>query len=496
MSAQVPDLMKIGSVDTEMTQDVQTIITDPVVFNQNTCRFTLQHIGFWHSNSRLSLELEPDTSASKLNAMTGENCNATYSVMPAISSLIERVNLSVGGKTICELEDFAHFDAYKGMFIPNEVNKDRESIISGKILNHGLAMDAGSGDLASGYTIDNGTYPHTQTQATGAFIPLNASNTTSASFSPGTNGTTGIFPNDNLLIRNGPSLTIPVSSLFPFLFFNQLPLYMIDEEVSINITWTPLASDRRACVQAEDPEDQRFSIRQNSVQLISDYLTYDQNIMNAYRDANRDMNFNYVDYRLAKRSYSASTTGQVKQVLNVGGAGRIVSRLVVGMSDDNVSSDNLLNAFTSTAPGVVGANVQTLTTNVRSNDEYLYSIDRNNLSTLFHDVRMSEGLPPNVSRDEYSGEGGGGGGGLSIATDALYNGYQVGLHDSGLRGNFFYQGYKMNKNERINSRGIELETQYSQVPALSGAETYTQRCWIEVLRTATLIDGKMECYYA
>ena len=54
----------------------------------------------------------------------------------------------------------------------------------------------------------------------------------------------------------------------------------------------------------------------------------------------------------------------------------------------------------------------------------------------------------------------------------------------------------MNKNERINSRGIELETQYSQVPALTGAETYTQRCWIEVLRTATLIDGKMECYYA
>ena len=41
MSAQVPDLMKIGSVDTEMTQDVQTIITDPVVFNQNTCRFTI-----------------------------------------------------------------------------------------------------------------------------------------------------------------------------------------------------------------------------------------------------------------------------------------------------------------------------------------------------------------------------------------------------------------------------------------------------------------------
>lgn len=492
MSAQVPDLMKIGSVDTEMTQDVQTIITDPVVFNQNTCRFTLQHIGFWHSNSRLSLELEPDL-VGGLNAMGGDNCNATYSVMPGISSLIERVNLSVGGKTICEVEDFAHFDAYKGMFIPNEVNKDRESIISGKILNHGLNMVDDSTNLSTGYTIDNGTYPHTQTDTTGAFVPLSASNTTSASFMEDANG---IFPNDNLLIRNGPSLTIAVSSLFPFLFFNQLPLYMIDEEVSINITWTPLASDRRACIQAEEGATQRFNIRQNSVQLISDYLTYDQNIMNAYRDANREMNFNYVDYRLAKRSYSASTTGQVQQILNVGGAGRIVSRLIVGLSDDNVDAQNLLNAFTSTSPGVVGANTQILTTNVRANDEYLYPIDRNNLSTLFHDVRMSEGLPPNVSRDEYSGEGGGGGGGLSVSTEADYNGYSVGQHSKGLRGQFCYQGHKMNKNERINSRGVELETQYSQVPALTGSQTYTQRCWIEVLRTATLIDGKMECYYA
>ena len=105
MSAQVPDLMIIGAVDTEMTQDVQTIITDPVVFNQTTCRFTLQHIGFWHSNSRLVFQLDE---TDPLNLITGANANATYSVGNGISQIVERVNLSVGGKTICELEDFAH----------------------------------------------------------------------------------------------------------------------------------------------------------------------------------------------------------------------------------------------------------------------------------------------------------------------------------------------------------------------------------------------------
>ena len=50
----VPDLMRIGAIQTEMAQDVQTIITDPVVFDQNTCRITLQNIGFLHSLSRIS----------------------------------------------------------------------------------------------------------------------------------------------------------------------------------------------------------------------------------------------------------------------------------------------------------------------------------------------------------------------------------------------------------------------------------------------------------
>ena len=57
----VPDLMRIGAIQTEMAQDVQTIITDPVVFDQNTCRITLQNIGFLHSLSRISFVVEADS---------------------------------------------------------------------------------------------------------------------------------------------------------------------------------------------------------------------------------------------------------------------------------------------------------------------------------------------------------------------------------------------------------------------------------------------------
>ena len=58
---------------------------------------------------------------------------------------------------------------------------------------------------------------------------------------------------------------------------------------------------------------------------------------------------------------------------------------------------------------------------------------------------------------------------------------------------YFYQAHRLNRNERINSRGIELETTYSD---LDGGVDFTQRVWIEIVRSATLKNGMFDCYYA
>jgi len=243
MSAQVPDLMKIGAIQTEMTQDVQTIITEPVVFNQNVCRITLQNIGFLHSMSRLAIQV----SATALNDWNASNANATFGAGMAIHNLVERASLSVGGKTICEVEDFSQFMAYKSMFIANEINKERESVISGRIMNFKPIYTLRSGYSASAYGLDNGTDPVVDFNApAGAFVP------NGSGVSPGTPGagqvlslgsasaiTSGVQVQDNLLVRNEPELQISLSDLFPFLRFNQLPLYMMAEQVSINIVWNP-----------------------------------------------------------------------------------------------------------------------------------------------------------------------------------------------------------------------------------------------------------------
>lgn len=475
-SSQVPDLMKLSQIPTDLEQNVDTDILEPVVFSQSFCRFTLQNKGFLHSFSSIVLNLEAPTS----------NPNATYPTNIGIHSLIERATLKVGAKTICEIEDFANYMGYKSLFIDNDINQERESVISGRITAHQLAYTDGSDAEAKFYTIDNNTYPVSSVNGSEFRPTFSSAGQQSASFVEA-----GYQVKDNLILVNKPEFRISLADLFPFLRFNQLPLYMIDEPISIELVWTPQSSTRRFCTQDTGKDvSERLNIEQSSVKMIADYIFYNGDTMSSYQNANREMNFNYVDYRLAKRTYAYNDT--TKQILNVGGAGRIVNKLFVAMGQDSASNSGLLNVYISQAPSLSGSNVGQLTTNVRYNDHYLYPIDRKLGAIQFHDVTQSEGNVPYISKDEYNQEGGGaGGGGLAVDPADGYNGFPM---DDEWRGKYNYQAHRLNRNERINSRGIELETTYNL--ALTGTDNYTQRVWIELVRSATLNNGVMDIFYA
>ena len=490
---QVPDLMQLGNIPDDLAQEVETDVLDPVVFNQNFCRFTLQNKGFLHSFSRLTFALDlPNAS----------NQGATYPANIGIHSLIDRATLKVGAKTICELEDFNKYMAYKSMFIATDINKERESVLTGRVMYNEFHYNNASGDLnnfdSDGTCLGNGTAIIDELQPAGAeWLP--AQSLTNGSFV-----STGVQVNDNLLLKNTPVFQIALSDLFPFLRFNQLPLYMMKEQISIELVFSPVSGVERFCVQAggaggPDTANQ-INITQGSVQMVADYIFYDGQMLADYAAANSEMSWNYVDYRLTKRSYiEGASTVQTPQVLNVGGAGRIVNKLIVGMFDDGAGTTgkNVLNGFhsKSASNNTANLNVGQLTTNVRYNDHYLYPIDRTLSAIQFHDVVQTEQNVPYVSRDQYNQEGGGTTGGGLAAT--FYNGHSCRGPNTGIRGNFCWNAHRLNRNERINSRGIELETLYSALPDANGTgSTFTQRCWIEIVRTATLRDGFMDCYWA
>ena len=94
----VPDLIKIGSVDTNTAIGVDTDVLDPVISNENFMRYRLQNKGILHSNSKLTFSV---TSSGGVDAF--------YPVNVGAMGLIERCRLVVGTKTLCETQDFAHF---------------------------------------------------------------------------------------------------------------------------------------------------------------------------------------------------------------------------------------------------------------------------------------------------------------------------------------------------------------------------------------------------
>ncbi len=527
-SSQIPDLLKIGSIPVNTAQDVETAVLEPVVHNDTFCRFVFQNKGILHSHSKIEVSL---------------NNMDTQAILPigvGIYSLIDRVALKMGTKTICEIEDFAHWYAYKSMFVANENNKEREVFQNGRAIAHqpqyedalaqaGPTQGSGESNTLAGFLgVDWGRdYKDSRNGA-----------------NPYTDGDMNLKPQDWQLLKqeaqeaansgqftdlddDAPTWQMSLSELCPFLKMNQLPLYMIKEQVSLELTFTPSkgtdqekAESRRVVQVREDdgttPAPSAPTINTAKTRLIADYLYFPQEMMEAYQNANANMSFTYVDFQLSKQSVS-KTQLQSQGIRNIGGAGRIVSKLFWGIQDEFAESEYLLGNFYSQGPDRTYSNTPatdsngTATFNLKYNDNFLYPIDVDNSARHFYNVQSTEGLVPFVNREEYCGEG-------DALTDRKVAGWRQGGNgaDQGteaqrenhanLTSKFFWNGARLNKNQRINSRGIELYYKVNDMPDLisrtDGAANvypspgYIQRVYMEVVRTATLNNGYFQCYYA
>lgn len=526
-SSQIPDLLKIGAVPSNTAQDVETAVLEPVVHNDKFCRFVFQNKGILHSHSKIEIGL--------LNS----DSECIFPVGVGVYSLIERVALKMGTKTICEIEDFAHWYAYKSMFVANENNKERELYQNGRAIAHSQQYEdaradagaaAGGGEsntLASNIGIDWGRdyKDHRNSdddQKLDDAMRLDIhdwQNLSQRKFKAANDVV--IYDRD----EDAPTFQMSLSELCPFLKMNQLPLYMIKEQVSLELTFSKSGTDTdkdasRRIVQFADKaggvDDLPLcEIDVGNTRLIADYLYFPQEMMEAYAQSNANMSFTYVDYQLSK--YSIDKTDVKSQMIrNIGGAGRIVSKLFWGVQDEFVESEYLLNNYYSQGPSRTYAGTPATdkngnaTFNIKYNDNFLYPIDVDNSARHFYNVQSTEGMVPFINREEYCGEGDAtttrtafgwtqGGNGATSGTQAVRLGH------SNLVSKFFWNGARLNKNQRINSRGIELYFKVDELPDKitrnDGTDDYVspgyvQRVFMEVVRTATLSGGYFQCYYA
>jgi len=449
----IPDLMKIGSIPSDLSQDMDTEVLDPVVQSDNFCRFVLTNKGFLHSFSKITLAVKE---------LTGKE-NATFPAGVGIHSLIQRCALRIGTTTVAEIDDFNSWMGYKSMFIDMDTNLERETFLTGRTLAYRLDYNDTEGDIdninASNLYLENRLDPVID----GA-------------------GSADLAPAEFIRNENKAVFSVSVADLFPFLRFNQLPLYMIDQQISIELYFQPADTLKRCCTKKSELTGGIFEIDQTQTKFISDYIYYDGDLMEQYRNQNKEMNWTYTDYRLAKRTITSATL-LTANTIDIGGAGRLINRVITGLEFQAVNDTSVLNAFHSTAPDMTVDNNGIATTNLIYNDNRLYPIDRSNNALHFHDLVQTEQNVPHVCRDGFNREG------IGLSATYKYNGYDLADDTEGLAGKFFYLGYRLNRNERVNSRGIQLELKYSTVKT----GTYTHRCWLELVKSATLSNGKFSC---
>jgi len=466
----IPDLMKIGQIPTSYGQQLYTDVIDPVTFNQNRVRFTLQRVsGFLHSNSKVTLGVVPLT-----------NDKAYYPVHIGVANLIKSATLLVGNKTICAIEDFSEYHAYQSMFISNENNKERELYLSQRCMNHGTQY---TNFINSSTAAPNNAGPKIFLDV-GRNASVNASGVASYELLP------HMFNDGSSTqtIADAPVYSVYLSDLFPFLKTNQLPAFMINEEIHIDIEFQPKTTTlsgalqtKRLCVDQGDDDTVEYSINEDEVKLVYDSIVYDGNIMAQYAEQNPRLVFQYEDYRLAKRT--GTQTAFTNLTFSVGGNGRLVSKVFFGLQDH---SDFVAKSLLGGSKAVAPDTAETLTVNLLYNDRYLFSVDRSNPAQLFQTTAHAEGQIPMIARDEWIEAP------VDVLTADTLQGHEQNGTIDGLAANFRWTALRLNRGERINNKGIDLIYKNSN-PA---ASTYTLRVWLEMLKVAVIERGEMSCYFA
>lgn len=455
-SSNVPAMLQAGRIDTNMSMDVSSDVIDPIVINDTSCRFVLTNKGYLHDGSRITIGVLKNASVA---------AGAFFPLNLGVYSLIRRATLTIGGNVVSETDDFNHFKAYESMFLSSEINKSRESVMSGRCISHDFryveTAGSQSNTAADQYGLDTGV------EYDGGALKLP----------------------QFLDVNNEPTFSVTLAQLFPFFKGGiNLPLFAMKQEVIIDLVWEPITSQGRCSVNATADTGTQFKIDTTNVKLVSDHIFYDGEKMAADLQTymTQQTNFVFNDYRLTKTSLSVEDAKN--SVRNLGGAGRRVTKVITGVNDDNRGDRYILNKFAAVAPdrdytSPSASNVRnngTLTTNIRMNDFFVFPIDLSNSAVLFDKTTRAEGSFPFVTCEEYSSEG-------DVLTNATFEGTaQNG--STGLLGNFFFQSYKLPAG-RVNSRGLELTTKFDSLPALTGSQTYSQRTWIEIGKVATLQNG-------
>ena len=255
----LPDILKVKPMATVDTMTIHTSILEPVVCNQNVCRFTLERRGILDINSAVQVGAvyAPDPA---------DGPRLTFPpIRTGGHALVKTATLRIGATAIATTDQYGHYETMMRQFKAVEERVRKDGVLSGCI---------------------DGLEPSNLED--GSLQPMNLG----WGRQPNANGeptTTAVVPKANLYSRKaqGENTTavfaIKLSQLFPMMRSVQLPLYLIQEPVSIEIQWADGSVFGETYVTSRDnpltPMAGKVEIATTQVKFLADYLTYSDDRM-------------------------------------------------------------------------------------------------------------------------------------------------------------------------------------------------------------------------
>jgi len=452
---ELPDLLRVAPFDMRTDMRVETSILDPVVNTESNCRFVIPNKGILNSaTARINLGVK----------CSGEGADKVAVFLPlanGVYSMVNRAVLKVGTKVLSEIVDLNYYMAYRSNLLHSETVKNIESVVSGRGLSYGVNPY----NLTATSQQTNLSNAYSYTSRAGANTNQNDYNLDVPYYS-------------NMLLTQEVNFQLSLKELFPILSQWNLPLFMMKEQVSIELFY----SDNEEHTTVDRVQNTTHTAvvvaNTNKCFLICDYIYYDEEKMNIIAERqNANPVFDYVEHQLVKSSIADNPAG-ASFIRNVGGAGQYVNKI---MSMNNQILNKEGNMTTILGPYASGTpDVGSLAYNLIYNDVRLFPVNVSNLAHVASNIQYAEVIALQVPIAHFTK------GKVASPAQTCVN---IDI-PTGCDGKRFFITTKLLNNNRINQRGVLLQ----QHATFNGVNTIN-RSYLELLKGMKLVNGYLETMF-
>ena len=320
----------------------ETIFNKPRSINNNTATFRIENSGILDfKSSRLVLQA---------NSTTANDDMVAYVANCGVASLIQTATLKCG-KVICTSQNYGnYFSIVHNSFTSNNDKTEKDRYLYGTFNGFKVGIDNGN-DNYKGIS----------------FAPSNSMKSTVNSLAD---------TNDK-----GSSFSIELSKIFPGFISTDIPLYLLNQNLEIEIVFTPenTIGDRAILCDNAGTATDKNVIAQDEVMLIEDHHFFSDMRMEQIRDAYRQNGYSapYNDLISTRDALTASSTDQLRTNHQISGAGKMVDSILCA----NPITDETFNAV-SRAFGKYGSDscLEKKTFNLTINNKKQFPIDVTNMN--------------------------------------------------------------------------------------------------------------------